>query len=81
MIYPWEVVFNGKPISRWEMSIGCRTPLSHALRKMQVGDTIFVEGADTRTSVYRSIKQFAKRNNMKICAATDEDGLNAWRVE
>ena len=68
---------------RIEKSIPAPMPRSrkYPFHEMDVGDSIFFDGARIGSKEYEAAKKYFERNGKKMRVRTAEGGLRIWRVE
>jgi hypothetical protein len=49
--------------------------------KMEIGDSFFIEGAKTTTSITSAASPYGKRHNKKFTARAVDGGVRIWRIE
>lgn len=55
--------------------------IAKSLSRLEVDESMFIEGATTASSVYVNAKTSAKRLGIKILARTMDGGLRIWRMD
>lgn len=55
--------------------------IAKSLSRLEVDESMFIEGASTSSTVYVNAKSSAKRLGIKILARTMDGGLRIWRME
>lgn len=53
----------------------------YRFNEMQVGDSIFIKGADLNSSPYQLARAYGRRFGQKFTGRNVEGGLRIWRIE
>lgn len=60
-------------------------PPKYPFNTMQAGDSVFIEGATTKSKEYVAAMAYNRRSDKQFCARTVEEngvkGLRIWRTE
>lgn len=49
--------------------------------EMEVGDSLFIGGANHSSKASYAARKFSQRNEKKLIARRENDGLRIWRIE
>jgi len=60
---------------------GAGRPPKYPFANMEIGDSIFVEGAKIPCKEYIAAQQFASRHGWKFSGRRIDGGVRIWRIE
>lgn len=53
----------------------------YPFKQMEIGDSVFFEGADSKSKQMAAAKIYSKRYGIRLIGRTVDGGLRIWRVE
>lgn len=53
---------------------------SDVFKKMEIGDSVFIEGGGYNSKEFHRAKKYFQRNGKKLSVRTVDGGMRMWRV-